>query len=123
MDTSLLAQAVTALRERGALFAFLHGSQATGMATEASDTDIAAYFPEPAPASFDVDVPAGVDLLILNQAPLEIAGRIALEGQLILDDDEVARVRWLARTRKIYADEKYRIDRSHAEFLAAVSGG
>jgi predicted nucleotidyltransferase len=123
MDAGSLGRAVAVLREQGALFAFLHGSRAAGTATDTSDTDIAAYFPDPAPASFDVDVPPGVDLLVLNDAPLEIAGRIALDGQLILDDDEVARVRWLARTRKIYSDEKYRIDRSHAEFLAAVRGG
>lgn len=123
MDTASLDDAVTNLRDQGALFAFLHGSQAAGTATDSSDIDIAAFFPEPAPASFDVDLPSGVDLLILNSAPLEIAGRIALEGRLILDEDEVARVRWEARTRKIYADEKYRIDRSHAEFLTAVTGG
>jgi predicted nucleotidyltransferase len=123
MDTSSLDEATTALREQGALFAFLHGSQVAGTATSASDIDIAAFFAEPVPASFDVELPSGVDLVILNNAPLEIAGRIALEGRLILDDDEVARVRWQARTRKIYADEKYRIDRSHAEFLAAVTGG
>lgn len=123
MDSGALDQAVNTLRERGALFAFLHGSQATGTATETSDTDIAAYFPEPAPASFDIDLPSGVDLLILNGAPLELAGRIALDGHLILDEDEIARVRWVARIRKIYSDEKYRIDRSHAEFLAAVRGG
>jgi predicted nucleotidyltransferase len=123
MDSGTLDQAVNSLRAQGALFAFLHGSQATGTATEASDIDIAAYFPEPAPASFDIDLPPGVDLLILNGAPLELAGRTALDGRLILDEDEVARVRWLARTRKIYSDEKYRIDRAHAEFLAAVRGG
>lgn len=123
MDASVLDEAVTALREQGALFAFLHGSRAAGTATESSDVDIAAFFTVPAPAPFDVDLPAGVDLLVLNDAPLELAGRIALDGQLILDTDEVARVRWLARTRKIFSDEKFRIDRSHAEFLSAVSGG
>lgn len=101
----------------------MHGSQSSGHASETSDIDLAAYFDEPAPAAFDVDLPSGVDLLVLNDAPLEIAGRIALGGVLVLDVDEVSRVRWQSRTRKVYADERYRIERSHAEFLAAVRHG
>ena len=123
MDEAVLEAAVARLREQGALFAYLHGSQATGMATEDSDIDVAVVFPEPAPASFDVDVPPGVDVLVLNGAPLEIAGRIALDGVLVLEVDAPARVRWESTTRKIYLDEKYRIDRAHREFLEAVTRG
>ena len=121
METARLEDALRRLKDQGALFAYLHGSQAVGTATFNSDIDVAALFPEPAPASFDVDLPYGVDLIVLNGAPLEVAGRIALDGILVLEVDEVARVRWEARTRKIYLDEKYRIDRSHREFLEAVA--
>ncbi len=123
MPTPVLDDAVTRLRARGALFAYLHGSHARGAATSGSDIDLAALFPDPAPASFEVDLPAGVDLLVLNGAPLEVAGRIALEGVLVLEEDEVARVRWEAQTRKIFSDERYRIDRSHREFLEAARRG
>lgn len=112
-----------ALRNAGAKFAYLHGSQATGDARPDSDTDVAAFFGDPVPTSFDVAMPDGVDLLVLNDAPLELAGRVALHGRLILEVDEVARVRWESTTRKIYLDEKYRIDRSHREFLESLRHG
>ncbi len=123
MRVELIDEAVTRLREHGATFALLHGSQVRGTATQSSDIDVAAYFAGSPPASFEVDLPPGIDLLVLNNAPLELRGRIALEGELILDDDPPTRVTWIAQTRKIYADEKYRIDRSHAEFLEAVRSG
>lgn len=119
----LRSSAVTALRARGALFAYVFGSVARGEDTPASDLDVAALFPEPAPQSFDVEMPSGVDLLVLNSAPLEIKGKIALDGVLLFEDDEVARVRWESTTRKIYLDERYRIERSHREFLEALGRG
>ena len=119
----VIEDAVARLRQQGAVFAFLHGSRATGTASTESDVDIAAFFADPVPAAFEVDLPPGTDLMVLNTAPLELRGRIALDGELILDVDPPARVHWVAQSRKIYADEKYRIDRSHAEFLAAVRSG
>ena len=50
-------------------------------------------------------MPPGVDLLVLDHAPLELAGRVAARGRLLFDDDPVSRVRWEATTRKIYFDE------------------
>jgi uncharacterized protein len=115
--------AVSALRSEGALFAYVFGSVARGEDTSSSDLDVAALFPEPAPQAFDVGMPPGVDLLVLNFAPLEMKGRIALQGTLLFEDDEVARVRWESTTRKIYLDERYRIERSHREFLETLSRG
>ncbi len=111
------------LREQGALFAYVHGSVAAGTARPDSDLDIAAYFAEPAPVNFTVKLPDNVDLLVLNDCALELAGRVALDGQLFLVVDEVAWVRWESTTRKIYLDEKYRIDRSHREFLESLTHG
>ena len=68
-------------------------------------------------------VPGGVDLVVLNDAPLELAGRIAMHGQVLFDDDPPARVRWVATTRKIYADELPRLRRSHREFVESVQRG
>jgi hypothetical protein len=62
-----------------------------------------------------------VDLLILDDAPLELAGRVAFGGRLLSEDDQVARIRWEATTRKIYFDELPRIARSHREFAATVA--
>ncbi|MCK9902968.1 nucleotidyltransferase domain-containing protein [Frankia sp. Cpl3] len=113
--------AVTALRQAGARFAYLHGSRATGQQRAESDIDVAAYFGGPRPpSSFDILLPAGVDLLVLDHAPLELAGRVAVGGQLLFEDDRVARVHWEAMTRKIYFDELPRITRAHREFAAAL---
>ena len=99
------------------------GSRARGEAHDGSDLDVAAYFGVGAPQAFEVLLPSGVDLLILDNAPLEIAGQVAMEGVVLFDDDPDARVEWLARTRKVYSDERYRLERSHREFAEAVLNG
>ena len=118
---AVIAEAVAVLRQAGARFGYLHGSRATGQARAGSDIDIAAYFGGRSPSSFEVLLPPGVDLLVLDDAPLELAGRVAAAGRLLFEDDQVARVRWEAMTRKIYFDELPRITRAHREFAAAVT--
>lgn len=98
-------EAIATLRKAGARFAYLFGSRAEGGQRAGSDIDIAAHFGGRAPQSFDILVPPRVDLLVLDGAPLELAGRVALGGKLLFDDDPMARVRWEATTRKIYSDE------------------
>jgi predicted nucleotidyltransferase len=117
----VIAEAVAVLRQAGARFAYLHGSRAAGRHRPDSDIDVAAYFGDQPPAPFEVLLPSGVDLLILDDAPLELAGRVAAGGRLLFDDDPVARVRWEAMTRKVYFDELPRITRAHREFAAAVT--
>jgi uncharacterized protein len=123
VDESLaapIAETVAVLRREGARFAYLHGSRATGRGRPDFDIDVAAYFGERPPNSFDVLLPPRVDLLVLDNAPLELAGRVAVSGRLLFEDDPIARVRWEAMTRKIYFDELPRITRAHREFAAAV---
>ena len=116
-----IEEAVATLRQAGAGFAYLHGSRASGQHRADSDIDIGAYFGGQPPNSFDFLLLPGVDLLVLDRAPLELAGRIALHGKLLFEDDQVARVRWEAMTRKIYFDELPRITRAHREFAAAMT--
>lgn len=96
---------VDALRAAGARFAVVHGSRASGTARPDSDLDVGAWWGDAPPASWEVDVPPGVDLVVLDTAPLWLAGRIAQEGRLLFDDDPPARVRWQADTRLRYLDE------------------
>ncbi|PVY95035.1 nucleotidyltransferase family protein [Actinomycetospora cinnamomea] len=114
---------VRLLREAGARFALLHGSRARGTARPDSDVDVAAWWGGEAPASFEVLLPSGVDLLVLDTAPLELRGRVAQHGVLLFDDDPPARVRWVATTRKIYADERPRLERNRREFVEGVRRG
>lgn len=123
LEPALRMEIIEDLRSAGAAFALLHGSRARGEQRPGSDVDVAAWWPGAAPPAFEVPVPAGVDLLVLNGAPLEIAGRVALEGLLLFDDYPSARVHWQATTRKIYADELPRLTRSHREFLKGLRRG
>lgn len=123
VDDERVRSVVASLSDAGADFAYLFGSQARGEAQEESDLDVAAHFPREAPQAFELEMPAGVDLLILNDAPLAIKGRVATEGVLLFESDPVAHVRWLATTRKIYFDEKYRMDLAARDFVSAVERG
>ena len=123
VPADLAATVVEVLRGSGAAFGFVHGSRATGTARPESDLDVAAWWPSNPPATFEVSLPARVDLLVLNTAPLELAGRVAVDGVLLFEDDPAARVRWVATTRKIYFDERPRIERSHREFAEGVRRG
>ncbi|MCD2187214.1 nucleotidyltransferase domain-containing protein [Actinomycetospora soli] len=117
------AEIVAALRAAGARFGFLHGSRAAGTHRPDSDVDVAAWWGEYAPAAFEVDLPADVDLLVLDGAPLLLAGRVAMYGVLLFDDEPVARVRWTATTRKIFVDELPRMHRAEEDFRRSVLGG
>lgn len=122
-DAALLAEVTATLREHGAAFGYLHGSRARGDHRAGSDTDVAAWWPRDAPSSFEVLLPPGVDLLVLNSAPLVLAGRVATQGLLVFEADPAARVRWEATTRKIYFDELPRLRRADEEFARAVRRG
>jgi hypothetical protein len=98
-------EVVGALRVAGARFAFVHGSRAAGTARPDSDVDVAAWFGGLDPAPWDVALPPRIDLLVLDRAALELAGRVALHGALLFDDDPPARVAWQADTRLVYLDE------------------
>jgi uncharacterized protein len=115
-----IAETIEALQDHGAVFAYLHGSRASGTAGLDSDVDVAAYFDGQRPEAFEVLLPAGVDLVVLNRAPLELAGRVALNGKLLFERDPRARVVWEATTRKIYLDELPRLNRAHRDFAEAV---
>lgn len=123
LDDRLADEVTERLRATGASFALVFGSHARGEQRSGSDVDVAAWWPTEAPHAWEVDLPTGVDLIVLADLPLELAGRIALDGQVLFEDDPAARVEWVATTRKIWLDERYRWDRSHREYLEAVARG
>ncbi|CAN5181502.1 hypothetical protein BH23ACT9_BH23ACT9_36700 [soil metagenome] len=97
----------TALRAADAQFAYVHGSRAAGSHRPSSDLDVAAWFGQSI-APYDVVLPPGVDLLVLDTAGLELSGRVAQHGILLFDDDPPARVAWQADRSKRYLDEAHR---------------
>jgi len=123
MDRAVLDAATRTLRAHGARFAFVFGSRARGDSHTGSDLDVAAWWPGDAPAPWEVSLPDRVDLLVLNRAPLEMAGRVALEGEILFDDDPPAQVAWTATTRKIWLDERPRWRAANRCYHEAVAGG
>lgn len=114
------------LRSAGAVFALAFGSRVEGAATPPrsnSDLDIGAWWGAEPPHSWDVPLPAGVDLTVLDTAPLRVAGRVAMHGVVLFEDDPAARVRWQAQTRKRYVDELPRWQRADEVFRRAVLDG
>jgi predicted nucleotidyltransferase len=119
-----LVDIVATLREGGAVFAYLHGSRATGRPRPGSDTDVAAWFGRPVDAwQVAATLPGSVDVLVLDAAPLELAGRVAQHGRLLFEADPAARVAWEAMTRKIYLDELPRRDQARRDFVEARRHG
>jgi predicted nucleotidyltransferase len=123
LDARVAERVTAALRAAGACFALVFGSTARGQTHAQSDLDVAAWWPSNPPNAWEVDLPAGVDLVVLHRLPLELAGRIALEGVVLFDDDPPARVHWVADTRKIWLDERWRFEAAQREYLEARTHG
>jgi uncharacterized protein len=123
VNDAVLDEVATALRAAGARFALIFGSRARGDHRPTSDLDVAAWWPAQPPHAWDISLPDGVDLVTLPIESIELAGRIALEGTLLFDDDPAARVEWVATTRKIWLDERPRWEAAHREFLEAAARG
>ena len=102
-----LASLCDDLRRAGAQFAYVHGSRVEGTMRADSDLDVAAWFGRRI-GSWEVPLGDSVDLLVLDIAGLELAGRVALRGLLLFDDDPPTRVAWQADRAKRYLDEAYR---------------
>jgi uncharacterized protein len=108
------------LRRHGVRFAMVFGSHAEGRARPDSDVDLAVWVDEPLDDwALRGDLPEGVELVDLGRAPEGLAGRIALTGEVILDDDPVRRIRWQASTRKRHLDEAFRREQFRRDFVQA----
>ncbi len=115
-----LAELRAVLRRHGVRFALLFGSHAEGAARQGSDVDVAVWAEEAVDDwALRGELPDEVDLVDLRRAPDGLAGRIALTGEVILDDDAVQRVRWQATTRKRYLDEAFRREQFRRDFTRA----
>lgn len=119
VNDPVLEATIAALRAAGARFAFLFGSRAEGTAKPESDLDVAAWFGRARVLPWEIrGLPDGVDVVVLDGGlDLTLAGRIALHGRLLFDDDPPARVEWQATTRRVYLDEVPRLERARRDFV------
>lgn len=110
------------LREAGARFALVFGSRANGTAQPGFDLDVGVVFRRPVEV-WTLGVPDAVQVVDLATLPLDVAGRAAVEGLVLLEVDPVARVRWTADTRTRFYDEAPRRAWIAREALEAIAGG
>ena len=112
----------------GVLFVYLFGSAATGTRTPRSDVDLAVFV---APG---VDAHAAqlavartaarqlgtdaVDVVLLNPAPVSVAGRVLGTRRVLLDRDPYARHRYESSTARLFQDFRIRERRVLAERTA-----
>jgi uncharacterized protein len=113
MDLDALTDAIApALREAGVRAAYVFGSRAVATEREASDLDVAVLLgrrvglleEQHLAAELEAIVGLPVDVVVLDEAVLELRGRVVQEGELVFSADEPARVAFEVRTRSEYLD-------------------
>jgi predicted nucleotidyltransferase len=112
---------VTALRDffehgsHGCKFAYLFGSRARDDFRDHSDVDVAVMWetePENAVEAMGLGISAEltrllgreVDVVVLDNAPVDVSQRVIRDGQIVLDRDPVARIRWEVKTRTLFLE-------------------
>jgi predicted nucleotidyltransferase len=109
------------------VFAYLFGSVATGTAGPRSDVDIAIYLRDPDDVTARLEAARlasihlgtdRVDLVLLNTAPLSLAGRILQSRRVILDREPFLRHRYESLTARMFHDFRIREHRLLAERAA-----
>jgi uncharacterized protein len=100
---------VFALRE-GVVAVYIFGSIARGNAKPDSDVDVAVLFTSPPPQRLDgprlviegeLERALGrtVDLVVLNDVPVDLRIRVLRDGRLLIDRDRAARIAFEVQTR------------------------
>ena len=100
--------------ERCVIFAYLFGGMAAGRITPLSDVDIAVYITNESDLSAyklklfdeltDVLGTAELDLIILNNAPLSLSGRIIQQKKVLVDKDPHLRYVYESLTLRKFFD-------------------
>jgi predicted nucleotidyltransferase len=116
------------LRDSRVLFAYLFGGLATGRVHPLSDVDLAVYLTDTGDLALyklslfenvtDALGTAELDLVVLNTAPISIAGRVLQNRRLLVDKDPFKRHAWESLTLRQFFD--FRI--KEEEFFARRYG-
>jgi predicted nucleotidyltransferase len=102
----------------GVLFAYLFGSIGTSAQTPRSDVDLAIFVePETDRVAAQLTVARAaarqlgtdaVDVVLLNSAPVSLAGRVLGSRRVLLDRDPYARHRYESATARLFQDFRIR---------------
>ncbi len=139
MDANLVTRLRSAAREvlpaEPVVVAYLFGSRAAGRPRSDSDTDVAVLLDHPlAPAdrrdlllrlaeAFEPAAGTEVDLVVLDDAPLPLRGRVLRDAVVLWSADEPRRVRYESLTRRMAADHALAFDRLDQMLLAETAAG
>ena len=118
MEPEKIATTVAELLARSPaeiIAAWLFGSVARGSARDTSDVDVAILLAHPPERTLDglhLDLEAEferalgrpVQLVVLNRAPVDLIHRVLRDGQLLLERDRSARIRFEVRARNEWFD-------------------
>jgi predicted nucleotidyltransferase len=110
------------------LFVYLFGSASTGLLTPRSDVDVAVFVAPGADAHTTRLTVArvaarqlgtdAIDVVLLNTAPISVAGRVLGSRRVLLDRDPHARHRYESATARLFQDFRIREHRLLAERAA-----
>ncbi len=131
----LRSSAAEVFAGQGVQFAYLFGSHARGQEREGSDVDVAVYFGDDVPSTEYLErammlsgrlayrAGAGpIDgLVVLNEAPLRLVGRILRDRVVLYDQDEPGRVAYEMRMGKLAMDFEIRAAPLDRALLAAMA--
>lgn len=98
-----------------ALAVYLYGSEARGTATPSSDIDLAILYahrpahtldalPLEIESELERRIGRPVQIVVLNDAPVDLVHRILRDGRLLVDRDRAARIRFEVRARNEFFD-------------------
>lgn len=126
-------QLVERLARAGVAAVYLFGSRAKGTHTPVSDADVAVLMPQGsrrltlaersslANAFADELGAPDADLVVLNEAPLELRGRVVQEGRPLYRADEPGRVRFEVDTLSRWLDVEPTVREQDRAYLARVA--
>jgi predicted nucleotidyltransferase len=140
VGTSLLEKlrdgAGRAFEGRPVRFAYLFGSQVNGRARPDSDVDVAVQLGDDVPVERYVDLQlelarrladassvGGVEVVVFNDAPLTLRGRIVASREVIYSVDEPARVAMESRIAREFGDFEICFRGLDRELLNQIAAG
>jgi uncharacterized protein len=128
--------ASSVLESRPVAFAYLFGSAATGKEHAASDVDVAVRLEDSVPQErylglrlelagelVEASGIGGIEVLVLNEAPLPLRGRAVRERIGLYSRDERARVRFESLTMREFMDFEIHAGPMDEGFLRDIAAG
>jgi predicted nucleotidyltransferase len=116
--------ATVAASEPGVIAVYLYGSMARDSATSSSDVDVGVLYLRPPPqtlagqpfgleAKLERLIGRDVQVIVMNDAPVDLVHRVLRDGRLLYERDRAARIRFEVRARNEFFDlapilEQYR---------------